>query len=550
MPPKFNNLAYLLGSNKNIAAGVKSAAPAAPAAPAPLNKDPFANLVANLGVKNSPLPTLQAKDSWDSAKASEFLITSADMKGVTGGAYFGLDVMTSLIRDKIAPLSQLVDRNYIVDATKYPTVYITSDIHSDVRKCIQMLQGAGLLDLGSLNDIYKLDTIYKPALFDQIEWTGGAGTLLVIVGDLVDGKRITKTYINDPKGSFEFLLHALLYNLKIKALNAGSDVRFTIGNHDFDTVIRDRQGSLYTSYVTDEAKKFFGDHRIRQAALLPFYKVSPFYLLSIELGGQKQVASVHGGLHSIIEYPHVGRTDIIDYTEIIRDLQEEVSGNFTPGGAENFFPDKATTLFPNPQGREQPGPLWSRSYAESVSDKHCAEIAKTGYKLVVVGHCPTNSGFSRTEELLGGTQYAGCEHSSSGSVGDGCVVLDCIHSNGKPQLAFVDVALSYGFRDQYQINEMKRKLILDFQQNDRQYPDSNELRTVEILKLTNVNTSDFTIERKKIVVDVASLKPAMSGGRSRSKRAQRKSKKNASRKRRLRGTSRSLRKRSHSRQRR
>jgi hypothetical protein len=132
-------------------------------------------------------------------------------------------------------------------------------------------------------------------------------------------------------------------------------------------------------------------------------------------------------------------------------------------------------------------------------------------------------------------------------VGDGCVVLDCIHSNGKPQLAFVDVALSYGFRDQYQIDEMKRKLILDFEENDRKYPDSNELRTVEILKLTNVNTSDFTIERKKIVVDVASLKPAMSGGL---KRRSRKSKKNASRKRRLRGTSRSLRKRSHSRQRR
>ena len=546
MPPKFNNLAYFLGSNKNILAGVKSApAPAAPAAPAPLNKDPFANLVANLGVKNSPLPTLQAKDSWDSAKASEFLITSADMKGVTGGAYFGLDVMTSLIRDKIAPLSQLVDRNYIVDATKYPTVYITSDIHSDVRKCIQMLQGAGLLDLGSLNDIYKLDTIYNPALFDQIEWRGGAGTLLVIVGDLVDGKRIDKTYINDPKGSFEFLLHALLYNLKIKALNAGSDVRFTIGNHDFDTVIRDRQGSLYTSYVTDEAKKFFGDHRIRQAALLPFYKVSPFYLLSIELGRQKQVACVHGGLHSIPEYTHVVETDIIDYTEIIRDLQEEVSGNFTPGGAENFFPDKAMTSFVNPTPVDQPAPLWTRSYAMSDSIKHCTEIAKTGYKLVVVGHCPTNSGFSRTEAVMSGDKvaYAGCEHSPSGPVGDGCVVLDCIHSNGKPQLAFVDVALSYGFRTQNQIDDLQLK-------NNTQNPDGNRMRTVEILKLTNVNTTSFTIERKKIVVDVVSLTPTMSGGRSRSKRAQRKSKKNASRKRRLRGTSRSLRKRSHSRQRR
>ena len=516
----------------NADAGIKKPA-AAPAAPATLNKDPFANLVANLGVKNSPLPTLQAKDSWDSAKASEYLITSADMKGVTGGANFGLGAMTSLIRDKIAPLSQLVDRNFIVDATKYPTVYITSDIHSDVRKCIQMLQGAGLLDLGSLNDIYELDTIYNPALFDQIEWTGGAGTLLVIVGDLVDGKRIDKTYINDPKGSFEFLLHALLYNLKIKALNAGSDVRFTLGNHDFDTVIRDKEGYLYTSYVTYEAKRFFGDYGMRRAALLPFYKVSPFYLLSIELGGQRQVACVHGGLHSIIEYGYSGTTNITDYTEIIRDLQKEVSKD-----AENFFPDRAMTIFPNPQGKEQPGPLWSRSYAESVSDKHCTEINKTGYKLVVVGHCPTNSGFSRTEAVMSGDKiaYAGCEHSSSGPVGDGCVVLDCIHDS-KPQLAFVDVALSYGFRSQDQIDGLQLK-------NNTKNPDSNRMRTVEILKLTNVNTTSFSIEREKV------LTPTMAGGRSRSKRTQRKSKKNASRTRRFRGTSRSLRKRSHSRQRR
>jgi hypothetical protein len=462
--------------------------------------------------------------------------------------------MSNLIKNKIAALSELVDRNFIVDASKYPTVYITSDIHSDVRKFIQMLQGAGLLDLGSLNDIYKLDTIYNPALFDQIEWTGGVGTLLVIVGDLVDGKRIDKTHINDPKGSFEFLLHAFLYNLKIKALNAGSDVRFTIGNHDFHTVIEENSSAptIFRDYVTEKTKDFFNkDYKTRRNALLPFYKISPFYLLSIELGGIRQVACVHGGLHSITQN-YSGKLDVIDYTEIIRKLQEEVSGNFTPGGAENFFPDKARTLFPNPQLREQPGPLWSRSYAESVSDKHCAEIAKTGYKLVVVGHCPTNSGFSRTEAVMSADKvaYAGCEHSSSAPVGDGCVILDCIHSNRKPKLAFVDVALSYGFRNQFQIDEMKRKLMLYFEENDRKYPDSNELRTVEILKLTNVNTSDFTIERKKVVVDVASLTPKMAGGRSRSKRTQRKSKKNASRKRRVRGTSRSLRKRSHSRQRR
>ena len=488
----------------------------------------------------APPPRLQIPIApvWDPVKGSEFLITSAEMKALAGTLKFDHGAMKSLMEEKLTPLSKLVDRNFIVDAKKYPTVYITSDIHSDVRKFIQMIQGAGLVDLGSLNDIYMGENIYDPALFDQIEWRGGAGTLLVIVGDLVDGKRpdkiYEKSYINDPKGSFEFLLHAFLYNLKIKALNAESDVRFTIGNHDFETVIIYKQEppNLYTGFVTDQAKIFFDGYYGRRNALLPFYEISPFYLLSV-LGNdnERKIACVHGGLHS-------GKSPAIkNYTTILENLQIEVSANFLNRKDDKFIADKVMTMFQDKWiAEEQPGPLWTRSYADSISDSHCAEIAKTGYKLVVVGHCPTNIGFSRTEAVMKAGPYAGCEHSPHGPVGDGCVVLDCPHSNGKPQLAFVDVALSYGFRNQEQIIDMKLK-------NTTANPDGNRMRTVEMLKLTGVDTAEFTIERKKIAV-------AMAGGRSRSKRTRRRSKKNASRKRGLRGTSRSVRKRSHSRQRR
>ena len=63
-----------------------------------------------------------------------------------------------------------------------------------------------------------------------LEWVAD-DTMLMITGDLVDGRRGSRT-VDDPRGSYEMLLHILIYNLRIDARERNSDVLFTIGNHD------------------------------------------------------------------------------------------------------------------------------------------------------------------------------------------------------------------------------------------------------------------------------------------------------------------------------
>jgi hypothetical protein len=186
--------------------------------------------------------------------------------------------------------------NHVINASEYDRAFFTSDIHSDLRKFVQMLKNNRLIGTSLL--AYDEDAMYNPALIADSEWTGGPRTILVIIGDLVDGKRIKS--VQDSRGSFEFLLFALLYNLRRKANRAGSEVLFTIGNHEYDSIIRvkTRPSDYYKDYVTDEAKRFFNDdNMIRSGALLPFLKTSPYYLLSF-VTSKIEVICVHGGLYS------------------------------------------------------------------------------------------------------------------------------------------------------------------------------------------------------------------------------------------------------------
>jgi hypothetical protein len=51
----------------------------------------------------------------------------------------------------------LAGESHILSSEKYPTVYITSDIHADLRKFIQLLIGAGMITYKDINgnDISK-----------------------------------------------------------------------------------------------------------------------------------------------------------------------------------------------------------------------------------------------------------------------------------------------------------------------------------------------------------------------------------------------------------
>jgi hypothetical protein len=97
-----------------------------------------------------------------------------------------------------------------------------------------------------------------------------------------DGKTKRLNSVEDSKGSFEFLLFALLYNLRRKANREGSEILFTLGNHEYESFIQPGPSEYYKDFVPIGAKKFFNihDENIRKRALLPFLMTSPYYILS------------------------------------------------------------------------------------------------------------------------------------------------------------------------------------------------------------------------------------------------------------------------------
>jgi hypothetical protein len=185
-------------------------------------------------------------------------------------------------------------RPFTLTRTDYPRVYVTSDLHADLRKFTQILLSSGLV--ASDFDPYS-DGIYDPRFISEIRWTAPPGTLLVIIGDLVDGKRSHNrgnppyNQVLDPRGSFEVLIFAMLYNLRIQANVNGSEIRFTLGNHEVMSVIQPeipRFGPPHiTQYVHDSAIAFFTTPGMgwiprRQSAIVPFLELCPYYILALE----------------------------------------------------------------------------------------------------------------------------------------------------------------------------------------------------------------------------------------------------------------------------
>ena len=92
-----------------------------------------------------------------------------------------------------------------------------------------------------------------------LEWVAD-DTMLMITGDLVDGMRVDprgSRTVDDQRGSYEMLLHILIFNLRIDARERNSDVLFTIGNHDLYSVLLPRafpNHELWRSYTDEEAR--------------------------------------------------------------------------------------------------------------------------------------------------------------------------------------------------------------------------------------------------------------------------------------------------------
>jgi hypothetical protein len=179
---------------------------------------------------------------------------------------------------------------------------------------------------------------------------------------------------------------------------------------------------LYDSYVHASAKTFFKNYTNRRAWLLPFYNCCPYVFLSIGC----EAAFVHGGLHL---------TDGTYSIEAITRYQKtlDISKSFYSVIRED---DNNNFL------SSEKGPLWTRYYAEQPAPVVSATIDKCkDYKMIVVGHCQTESGnFKHYDAILQEPEY-------SAFTSGGLVLLGCKDGSGCPRLAFVDIGMSCCFRN-------------------------------------------------------------------------------------------------------
>lgn len=424
---------------------------------------------------------------------------------------------------KITAAKPLLASSYDIPVELYDNVFITSDIHSDLKRLNYLLNGVGLVS--STGIVNVTDIMTGVALEGDLDWIPER-TLLIIIGDIVDGNREKdQKHQDDGKGNIELLLMAYLYNLRIKARAKNSEIRFTVGNHDYQTVVTnpdttqyDYNEYMYNLYVHNGAKKFFHNRKNRRACLLPFFNACPYIIVKVG----NELICVHGGFHSKDRYGQ-----LIDSTQKAIDVQSTIdsAGDFNGINAE-------TDAFLSYSNDKQPPVfiLWSRFYAKvSNPDDTCSPISVMPYKMVAVGHCPTHYPTPHLEHIKWQPEYTGCDG------GGGCVLLGCETVEG-PRLAFVDIGMSACFR-----RPTSDKAILVSPEDEWI---SETAHKAEILHLTYKNTLPVvnrhynSIYRERVVNGVKTSilvweeKPVTIGGRKRQNRTRRskKSKRSKSKK--------------------
>jgi len=422
-------------------------------------------------------------------------ITKEDLLGAeqTGGGkslYNAKNnIVTKIAAAKADPRLE-IDHN--INAEQYPNVFILSDIHADYRKFIKLLSvsthdAAPLINVNG-NPVKDSDiegaAIYNTDLITNVEFLP-SNSLLIIVGDLIDGKRGDDQEVNDSKGSFEFLLHCFLYNLRLSALKRRSNVIFTLGNHDLHTVIIN---SGLEHYIASKSQEYFnseGNNSKRASALKIFYTLSPYIFLNLNRSDKStEVVCIHGGLHS----------NLNNNASAIPELNK-IQTKVNTGGFQALTAADIAQLIRS-EGNNG-SPLWDRFYATDTSDKHCKAIEndKTAADLIVVGHCPTAGGMNpRAEYLINSNQVA---YKSCGTEANekGCVVADCFDAKGAPRLVFVDTMMSGAFYHSGSGIEMKRgNEILNLARGDKE---NGETRFYNVISRIAGNIHTIVAEDKK-----------------------------------------------------
>jgi hypothetical protein len=355
----------------------------------------------------------------------------------------------------------------------YDTIYTMSDIHADYKTFLTHLQNFGIIERANIDDIYNISNI------TDVEWKCGPRTLLVICGDIVDGKRGNVEVKDDNQGLYEILLHAFLRNLKISAQEKGSDVILLYGNHDvrmfkfrhtdipdgmtlkmIEKFMHTNAKKRYNKYVNKEKIYIQHSNHIRAYILKPFYKQFTLFFGIVNKGFFKNkfdMLFIHGGFHN--------KSNTKDMLISIENLQDNLMKNFDNNEVfqsimnELSKPDSA---------------MWTRYYTEGnfikkQNPKECDKVKN--FPTVIVGHCQnSNHNYLQnddderpcTKTILRSPQINEdgeiINHTSSTP---NCIYPKCYTYKKTPKIINIDNILSSCFEDHnselYEMLKIKKK---------------------------------------------------------------------------------------------
>lgn len=450
-------------------------------------------------IRKAPIKSPEAqsridlKDFLFSAKEINEILTPVDNK-------FNSDNI-ELINEKLTQVKGKIVINHKIDVKKYKDVFIMSDTHADLRKVYSILQNSRMIK--SKYDPYNNNHIVDPKLISDAKWIPN-NTLLIIVGDLIDGCR-KEAEVDDPDGSFELKLHMLLYNLRLQAINMDSNIIFTLGNHDCETLNANNQLGDFIHQTSREYFDVEKDISIRKNALTMFYELSPYVFIVLATPAHdNEIVCVHGGLHTK-EMP-------IDRKEI-----EQLQSAINKGGLNilNKYYKKthidSVLNFNNKSISTQGGSLWTRFYAD-MNEEECSKINKgydeNEYRMIVVGHCPTNTqSFENITSIMHSYPkfYSHCQESNEDNKA-GCVVFRCNETPldnpqtpGAPRIALVDTGLSSSFRQlprdvsKEEFNNNRPTELLHLCHNDKLSSEYRYYNSISKLLVSPIGTTNYNV---------------------------------------------------------
>ena len=345
------------------------------------------------------------------------------------------------IEDKLTTFKNNIDAaNHKIDMSKYKEIYVTSDIHADVRKFLQLLLKEKIISIDKVGTILKKDfDPYANQLGENTDFINSIkfikpNTLFIILGDLIDGKR--RKPIDDTVGNFEILLHVILFNMRITAKSIGSDVLFTLGNHDLHNIY----GDIYANNnLLDYAHsiEYFGKYNNYKqniaTALRPFYELSPYIMLYLQNNNDTKYIGIHAGIHE---------SSVKDMLPELENIQQEINSKGLKIVLTNSDDTDLSEMAENALVKEGKGGLWTRRYA--TSSIKCDDIKTKA--TILVGHCPTNSYIERhlkkTQDAVG--NYDNCLNSEQEGK-KGCALAICPDTDKKPKVILVDTMMSCAF---------------------------------------------------------------------------------------------------------